>query len=498
MRIHRSSVFYSVLVLTLSNLALQALGFIYRILLSRITGAEGMGVYQLVLPFYSVVLALAVSGLTLATARLSAEYEVLGNSNSARRVVVICFRIFLMLFICVAVPTVLFSEWISGTILGDIRCRTALLIVLPCLLCTGFENITKNYFFGIRAFNPPIISELSEQTVRIIAVGALLIAFRPSDPGKSAALIICGMVISEITSLLILRFFYAKTKTAQHKCPAPTLRQIAAIAAPVALSSVISNLLSAANAVLIPRRLIAFGMDATCAISTFGVLFGMTMPLLSLPIAGVAALTVVMVSKLAEDIAVKRTNDVRRKIGKTIHTTSLLSLPAMAILIPLGHDIGKFIFGEPTAGNFMLPLCIATLFSYYQISTTALLNGIGHERTAAAIILIGGVVQLVGTWLVGSIGIRGFLVGYIISSAVMAVLNFSCLMRKVSLHTQWRNWFFVPISSSILSGLAANFAHQMGVSLPISIALALATYLVATRIQGTSVIRYIKAIIPSR
>ncbi|MEG2939208.1 MAG: hypothetical protein RR829_03195, partial [Oscillospiraceae bacterium] len=69
---------------------------------------------------------------------------------------------------------------------------------------------------------------------------------------------------------------------------------------------------------------------------------------------------------------------------------------------------------------------------------------------------------------------------------------------KVSLRTQWRNWFFVPISSSILSGLAANFAHQMGVSLPISIALALATYLVATRIQGTSVIRYIKAIIPSR
>ena len=59
MNIRKTSVFYHVFTLTLSNIGLNLLGFLYRIFLSRMTGAEGMGVYQLMsmnsVPEYAAV-----------------------------------------------------------------------------------------------------------------------------------------------------------------------------------------------------------------------------------------------------------------------------------------------------------------------------------------------------------------------------------------------------------------------------------------------------------
>lgn len=514
MKIHKNSLFYHIFALTLSNIGLMILGFIYRIFLSRMTGAEGMGVYQLVFPFYSVVLAICVTGLIMAVSRLSAQYEAFHDLKTARRVVQISLIIFFMLFICVATPTILFSDWIAGTVLGDSRTRISLLIILPCLLGTGIENILKNYFFGTCNLKYPIASELTEQTVRIIAVAVLLITYHPEDAGTASALIVCGMVISEISSVIILNIFYRNHKK---KVPSNThkqvgtlhlLREITAIAVPIALAALINNLLSSANSILIPQRLVAAGMEKSDAISAFGVLFGMTMPLLSLPIALIGAITVVMVSKLSEGVAVGLMRDVRRKAGKTIHVTGLLSFPAIAVLIPLGQCACQLLYHQDSAGSYMLPLCIGTLFSYYQISLTALLNAIGQQRRAAIIIVIGGVLQLIGTWLVGipSIGIYGFLAGYIVSSILMSALDLLCLIRRLKLQIQWNNWVITPLLASILAGLCANLLLQIAqndglgswVSLLLSLSGSCLVYLLTLRVQGTSGIHYIKTLIPSK
>jgi len=60
------------------------------------------------------------------------------------------------------------------------------------------------------------------------------------------------------------------------------------IAIPVAGANVCSNLIGSVNSIMIPGRLIAAGMAAEQSLSAYGVAFGMTMPLLSLPMAFIA------------------------------------------------------------------------------------------------------------------------------------------------------------------------------------------------------------------
>lgn len=44
------------LILTLANIITRILGFIYRIYMSNLIGAEGMGLYQLIMPVYIILL----------------------------------------------------------------------------------------------------------------------------------------------------------------------------------------------------------------------------------------------------------------------------------------------------------------------------------------------------------------------------------------------------------------------------------------------------------
>ena len=64
MKLDRTSMLYGTLVLTLTSIVSQFLGFVYRIFLPRLIGAEVMGLYQLIMPVFSVLLSLTAVGLT--------------------------------------------------------------------------------------------------------------------------------------------------------------------------------------------------------------------------------------------------------------------------------------------------------------------------------------------------------------------------------------------------------------------------------------------------
>ena len=206
--ISKRSVFRSLFAISVSNTFLQLLGFIFRILLSRKISAEALGVYQLLMPFYSVLLSLTVTGLTVAVSRLSAYFKERGDISGAMSSLFRSRRIFFVFFLLVCLLISVFSDFISGSVLGDMRASRALLPLLICLLLTGVENIFKHFFYGIGKVLPQIVSELSEQIVRAVAVLSILSFFAPKEPGSSAFFIFTGMVISEIVSVIILSFFF--------------------------------------------------------------------------------------------------------------------------------------------------------------------------------------------------------------------------------------------------------------------------------------------------
>ena len=61
---------------------------------------------------------------------------------------------------------VLLYDPISVYLLGGARTQLGLLLLLPCILLTGVENLHKHFFYGTGNIRPPAAVELCEQFIR--------------------------------------------------------------------------------------------------------------------------------------------------------------------------------------------------------------------------------------------------------------------------------------------------------------------------------------------
>ena len=286
MKLDRTSMLYGTLILTGTSIVSQFLGFVYRILLSRLIGAEVMGLYQLIMPVFSVIMALTAVGLTVAVSNLSSQYHARGNRAAIAQVLRRCLAVFLLLFAAVAAVVVLLYDPISVYLLGDARTQLGLLLLLPCILLTGVENLHKHFFYGTGNIRPPAAVELCEQFIRTGAVLGLLVVFLPQNPERTVGLIVTGMILCELFSAVTLLLLARRHLNRAGGLTGAPLehrqlnRRIASIAVPIGLTSLLGNLMGSATSVLIPQRLVHAGAEVSEAMSAFGVLCGMTLPML--------------------------------------------------------------------------------------------------------------------------------------------------------------------------------------------------------------------------
>lgn len=498
MKLDRTSTLYATLLLTGTGLVSQLLGFFYRIALSRLIGAEVMGLYQLIMPVYFLLLSIVSSGLSTAVSTLSAEYHALRRPDAVRQTLRRCLLVLFGIGIPLGFILILCSDSISVYLLGDARTRLGLILLAPCLLLTGTENLHKHTFYGSGNVRPAALTELLEQLVRTCAVLGLLLLFLPQYPERTVGLIVVGMVVSEVfsaTALIILFRRHMGLGKLRISGPCVSAKRIASIAVPVGLTAVLNNLMGSATSVLIPQRLVASGMEVSEAMSSFGVLCGMTIPLLNMPTALIGAMCLIMVPKLAQSAALKDQVSIGRRLDRALTATSVLIMPATALMVVVGPALGQLLYHEPTAGQFMLPLAVGLLLSCYQAVLGSALNGLNRQGIAARNAMICNGVQLILTWYtvgIPGVGLKGYVAGFLISSALGLVLNIFSISRTASLTPRPMTWVISPGLSSLLSGLCMNllFRHMQGrnaqisVSVSVCLILGLVFYAFLLRIQG--------------
>ena len=403
-----------VAVLTITGVLSQLVGFVYRIGLTRLAGAEILGLYQLILPVYSVLLSLTSVGLTTAVSNLSAWYQALGNQRAIYQVRGQAVKLFFLLALMPCSLLLLFSDGASVYLLGDARTQLGLILLVPCLLLTGTENLQKHYFYGTGRVYPAAITELAEQVLRSLLVLALLWRLAPDTAEKAVGTIVLGMalceVVSALTQTMLFRVYLGPPAglSGEKLTPKALRGKIGRIALPLGFAALLGNLISSANAVLIPRLLVQGGMDQGEAVSAYGVTFGMTLPMLLLPTAFLSALGLVLTPKLSQYSALGQKEAIRRQVKRSVGAANLILIPALALLAVLGSAIGQSLYRDDRVGDHLPLLALGVLFSCWQTLSACVLSGVNRQGASAGIALAADSVQLVLTCLtVGRWGMGG-------------------------------------------------------------------------------------------
>lgn len=191
----KQNIYKSAAMVTVFSTVEKGLSFIYRIILTRSIGAEGLGIYQICLTVFAVFLTVASSGVPVTVSRLMAKSRATGDIHGRHSAVTAGVLCTLMLTIPIAL-ILFFGRSVFGFLFSDSRCADIFIILLPGLVLTSVYAVIRGSFWGSKQFLAYSVIELLEDAV-MVGVGIALI-FGCKDPVYGAKMAVIAVLVSYV------------------------------------------------------------------------------------------------------------------------------------------------------------------------------------------------------------------------------------------------------------------------------------------------------------
>lgn len=418
------------LILTLSGFLTKIIGFLYRIFLSHTIGAQGMGIYQLIFPIQSLCFALTVGGIQTAISRLVAAKAALKKEQNTRDIFLISTVLSVSTAIVVSFFLYRHSSWFALHILLEESCTPLLKIMALSLPMGAFHACVNGYYFARKKLAIPASAQLLEQLAR---VGASYLVFliwtdqgMPVTPTLAAIGLLSGELTAMIFSGLVIFMDYNKAhyQIRHMATPLADFKSVIQLSFPLTCNRLLVNLLHSMESVLIPGHLRLYGLDNASALSIYGVLTGMALPLIFFPCAITNAVSTVLLPSIAENQAVGNHKTIQKSIFLSLKCCLTLGFSFTILFYFLGDFLGLFLFQNEFAGTFIKTLSFICPCLYLSGTLGGILNGLGAVNQTLLLNIIGLGVRLVFVFfLIPSYGIMGYLWGLIVSELLVTLLS---------------------------------------------------------------------------
>lgn len=432
-------------ILTVTGLLSRFIGFFYRIFLSKVFGAEGMGIYQLISPVLALSFSLTVSGMQTAISKYVASETSTHDYKSSFRTLWTGFLLSMALsFGCMAY-IYRYSDWIATVFLLEKRTAPLLRIISLSIPMATVHSCINGYFYGIKKTAVPALTQLSEQIVRVGSVYLIYDICAGKNMTPTISFAVVGLVIGEGASMIvsviaiICRSFqvfetpFFMRPTASGCRPHPSYGQITGnllrLAVPLSTNRIIINILQSIEAIYIPNKLMVYGLNNADALGVYGVLTGMSLPLILFPSAITNSISVLLLPIVSEADANGNHNAVTKAVFKSIKYCLLLGFLCTALFLLTGRFAGRILFDSELAGSFILTLSFICPFLYIASTLNSILNGLGKTAITFFYSILSLLVRLLFVfYAIPVYGIKGYLWGMLASQMVQTFLcTFSAL-----------------------------------------------------------------------
>ena len=146
----RRKFFFNGTLLTLVGLSIKTAALLFGAFVSRTVGAEGTGLYTLVMTVYSFAVTFATSGISLTVTRLVATAIGEGDRGELSRIMRGAV-LYSLVFSLIASSVLFFgAEFFGARVLSDERAVVSLKILSVSLVPASLSSVFAGYFVGIK------------------------------------------------------------------------------------------------------------------------------------------------------------------------------------------------------------------------------------------------------------------------------------------------------------------------------------------------------------
>ena len=422
------SLFKTVALITIFSVLTRVLGFLFRIFLSRVVGAEALGIYQVAFSVFMVLLTIISSGLPLIISRMSATFlaNKEGKKESSLISVSLIYSLVLSIVLCVLV--LIFKNAFS-LFFTDNRCIQILIVLLPSLIFSSVYSAVRGALWGRGNYFALCVSELYEQVVRIVL--SVLVLSTGLSVIENALNVAWTMTFACFLSMIfvILLFFYygGKFGKAKKEMLKPLVRQ----STPITLMRVAGSFVQPLIAVVIPARLMVIGYTSSQAMSLYGIAVGMTMPLLFVPTTLIGSLSTALIPDISTALAQNNQQHINSRVNSSISFALFISALFVPVFLSMGEQMGIFLYDNIMSGTLLQSASWVLIPMGLTNISSALLNSLGLEKKSFFNYVIGSAVMFVALWILPQLlGINALVWGMGINYLITGILNLRLLKKK--------------------------------------------------------------------
>lgn len=383
----------SVILLLIGGFITKIISMFIKIVLARLIGTEGMGIYMLISPTFVMLMALAQLGFPVAISKLVAE-----DTKNNKNLVFSVIPISLSLNIIIIILLFLTAGYISHNLLNEDRGYWAIICIGFVLPFISISSILRGYFFGKQQMLPHVLSNVTEDFVRLIAIIIGIPIFLKFGLEYAVAFIVLTNVISELTSIFVLFFFIPKNFKITKKDLKPNkrnIKEVFSIGIPTTLSRIIGSIGAFLEPIILTYGLIKSGYTNNFIVNEYGIINGYVMPLILLPSFFTGAISQALIPNISKAHSKKHYKYVWNKIKFAIFISLLIGIPATLIFELIPNIPMKLIYNTNVGIDYIKVLAPIALLHYVQAPLTASLQAMGKAKEAMQGTLIGTIIRTI-------------------------------------------------------------------------------------------------------
>lgn len=368
-----------------------------------------------------------------------------------------CILYSLFFGIIALVLLMLSAKYCASVFLHGKITPTPLYIMAVSMPFTSIITSLSGYFTGVRRVSKTSLSRILTMCLQVILTCVFLYILPSNDLSTVCTYLILASTIASIFEFAFTYILYiidSRKLLTRASSSENYLKKILRIALPVAVTSYIRSGLSTLKQLLIPFSLERYSVSCDEALSQYGLINGMTMPILMFPCIIITSCAGLLIPEFARYNLKKDFVRMNQVTGFIFKFTSFFSICVIGIFLTFTEEICYFVYHNLDIANFLALLCPLVILIYLDKIIDAMLRGLDKQvgvmfcnifDLVSTIILIYTLVPIFGIY------------GYIAIIAISELLNFTISLIQLYKATHFKFDFVSYVIVPFLLVLVTKF-----------------------------------------
>ena len=419
----------SSIILIIGGALTKILGIVIRMVMARVATVESIGLYMLVLPTFTLMMAISQLGFSKGVSKLVSE-----GRYKSKKILFSILPLSILINISLTIFLVISSKFIANNLLHNSNAYLPILAISLVLPFDSLSSMLRGFFFGKEKMTPHVLSHLMEQIVRLIFMFLVIPSFANKGVVYQTTALILINVFSEIMASIILIFFLPKRFTIKKIDLKPSfyyLKNVLSVAVPTTATRIIGTIGYFFEPIILTFVLLKCGYTTQFITNEYGIITAFVMPILLLPSFFTNAISNAMFPIISREYVKGNIVYIKNKLKQAIIFSLIIALGSIIFINLFPEFLLKFFYKTDLGVNYLRFLSPIFILFSLEAPLSAFLEACGKAKKAMYDNLIGIIIKIIFLFILSflKIGLYGLLISMIINILIVTIRHIINIKR---------------------------------------------------------------------